>query len=168
MGDRAQGLAHGTFGGVAVPLIYLLAFSITSPSLEQKMASSISSIVAFKWFNATAANMAPYVQAQQMLEKMATVQVVTAAATSAAGTILTTVQDLIYADPDLVDVADVAERMQVFSDDSNVYVGIPDGDEAETMLQQLLERSPVLDTAFTLAGPKAQQDFVLALQREAS
>lgn len=85
--------------------------------------------------------------------QMANPNVIIKAATSAGQIFKTSVQDLIYSQPSLAPYAGVAERITVWSDDAGVYVGVPAGDEALPVAQEMDTVFPVLDT---VASQEAQ------------
>ncbi len=124
---------------------------------------------AFKWTNSTSRELTAWKVRQSQFAQMASG--VVKAAEAGGKVIATTMQDLIFRQDELngviserQDFTGVAERVMVWSDATNTWVGVPAGDPALTEAQAMDKVFPVLDVAWEQSIADAHQAFEMALE----
>ena len=83
--------------------------------------------------------------------------------------VLTSMQDLIYDSPELDDYVDVAERLSVWDDGEQVYVGVKADDRILSRAQEMETVYPVLQSSLDLSAQngKALAAFENCLSEQA-
>jgi hypothetical protein len=124
---------------------------------------------AYQWIYADSDQFQAWETAINQWKQMSDSSTIVQAGEAAGRIIQTQLQDLIYGEStvngaDGQDYSDVAERVIVWSDKSNVYVGVPDGDPGLPRAEEMDVGFPALETAFELAGDSAKTAFEQKLQ----
>jgi hypothetical protein len=123
------------------------------------MSSMTSSSDAYTWIDP--GGLQAWKIAADQYQQMANPQVVIQAAQAAGQVLKLGIQDMIYSQPSLDSFVGVAERITVWSDDNNVYVGVPATDSALPQAQEMDTVFPVLGTVVDTFGQtgRLQQEF---------